>query len=119
MTHLVITGLNSAAAVKVANDTGLTDLQVTEASDFDGAVLVQSGDADYYIGICQSGAGGAIAMAIGLLGSDRAHTVQRSDTTDTISQKIADGAKAFGVAVGQLDDSIAIIVAAINESRHE
>ena len=44
-------------------------------SDLDAAMAVKSGQADYYVGACNTGGGGALAMALALLGRENCVTV--------------------------------------------
>lgn len=44
-------------------------------SDLDAAMAIQAGSYDYYIGACNTGGGGALAMAIAMLGPDKCSTV--------------------------------------------
>ena len=118
MTTVVITGLARDRAAAVAQETAGPDVTVTTSSDYDGAVALQAGEADYYIGICQSGAGGALAFAIGLVGSKRARTVARAGRpldVQEVETALADGVVAFGVALDQVDSAVAAIVRAIGD----
>ena len=42
---------------------------------WDAAMRVKMGECDYYVGACQSGAGGALAMAYAILGSNACITI--------------------------------------------
>lgn len=44
-------------------------------SDLEAAMAVQSGEAKYYIGACNTGGGGALAMAFALLGPEKCATL--------------------------------------------
>ena len=50
-------------------------LEIDIKSDLDAAMAMKNGQYDYYIGACNTGGGGALAMAIALLGSDKCSTV--------------------------------------------
>ena len=43
--------------------------------DIAAAMAVKTGQADYYFGACKTGGGGALAMAIALLGMDQCAAV--------------------------------------------
>ena len=113
MKRLLVTGMSAAAGVRAATTAADGRLEVDAASDFDGAVALTSGAADYYIGICQSGAGAAIAMAIGLLGSERARSVSAPGARPTpadVEKAVAEGVVAFGIPVDQMEVAIPLIV---------
>jgi hypothetical protein len=117
MTTIVITGLGRDRAAALARETA-PDLTVTTASDYDGALAVQSGTADYYIGICQSGAGAATALVIGLMGSTRARTVApagRPVDEEAIAAAVGDGVVAFGVALDLVETAVPCIVRGVRE----
>ena len=54
---------------------GLPEYTVDVKSDLDAAMAIKTGAADYYIGACNTGGGGALAMALALLGRDNCVTV--------------------------------------------
>jgi hypothetical protein len=117
MTSIVITGLGRDRAAALARETA-PDLTVSTSSDYDGALAVQSGTADYYIGICQSGAGAATALVIGLMGSKRARTVApagRPLDETAIKTAVDDGVVAFGVALDLVDTAVPSIIRGIRE----
>jgi hypothetical protein len=119
MTSIVITGLARDRAAALAKETA-ADLTVSTCSDYDGAIAVQSGTADYYLGVCQSGAGGAIALAIGLVGSKRARTVApagRPLDEPAIKTAIDEGVVAFGVALDLVDTAVPCIIRGLRERR--
>lgn len=44
-------------------------------SDLDAAMIMKNGQADYYLGACDTGAGGSLGMAIALLGANKCKTL--------------------------------------------
>jgi hypothetical protein len=120
MTSVVITGMARDRAAALAADAAAGRIEVLSDSDYEGAIAVQSGQVDYYIGICQSGAGGALALAIGLIGSKRARTVApagRPADDDLIAKALADGIVAFGVCLDHVDKAVPAIVRGILDHR--
>lgn len=112
MTRLVVTGLNASAGQRLAVEACGGGLTVTTASDFDGAVALAQRDVDFYVGICQSGAGAAIAMAIGLVGSNRARNVADLGApleASAVRAAIDEGVVAFGVPLEAMDAAIPLI----------
>ena len=68
-------------------------------SDLDAAMLMKNGQADYYLGACDTGAGGSLGMAIALLGANRCKTLSMPGkvlSEEEIAQAVADGVIAFG-----------------------
>lgn len=76
---------------------GKDTLQVM--SDLEASMAMQSGQADYYLGACNTGGGGALAMAIALLGMDKCATLGmpgKSATKEEIEASVQAGKVAFG-----------------------
>jgi len=114
--RVVIAGLNQDEAADAARRAGGAAVDVIPSTDIEGALAVRDGSADAFIGLCQSGSGGALAMAIGLLGRDRCITVSRmgrSSSPQEIRAAVGDGRVAFGVAVDQIPGTVPAIVSAL------
>lgn len=89
---------------------------VTVKTDIEAAMDVKTNMADYYLGACNTGGGGALAMAIALLGASNCATVSmpgniKSD--DEIKAEIASGKKAFGFTAQHIDTVVPVILAEI------
>lgn len=89
---------------------------VTVKTDIEAAMDVKTNVADYYLGACNTGGGGALAMAIALLGANNCATVSmpgniKSD--DDIKAEIAAGKKAFGFTAQHIDAVVPVILAEI------
>ena len=71
MVRFVVCGMGKEHIARLVRETagGAADARVM--SDFEAAASIKGGSADYYIGACQSGAGGALAVAIAMLGWDQ------------------------------------------------
>ncbi|MBP1045077.1 DUF2620 domain-containing protein [Enterococcus sp. BWM-S5] len=68
-------------------------------SDLDAAMAIKSGQADFYLGACNTGGGGALAMALALLGRENCETVSMPGKVmedEEIRQSVRNGKKAFG-----------------------
>ena len=74
MIRIVVSGLCAREICRLASELGGEQVEVHEAIDIAGATEVAQGLADYYFGACATGAGGALAMAIAILGYDRCFT---------------------------------------------
>ena len=89
---------------------------VDALSDYQAANDVRSGKADAAIGVCQSGAGGALAIPMALLGSSacaQLSTPSRQPTEAEILAAAASGKKVFGLALGHVDAAIPTLVRAL------
>lgn len=53
----------------------IPESEITVKSDIDAAMDVKVGNADYYFGACNTGGGGALAMAIAIIGADKCATL--------------------------------------------
>lgn len=74
---------------------GIEGLAVTVKDDISAAIDVKSGKADYYLGACLTGGGGALAMPIAMLGYAYCKVLSSADKSD-IAQALDSGVKAFG-----------------------
>lgn len=82
-------------------------------SDIEAAMAIKTNQADYYFGACNTGGGGALAMAIALLGMPLCATVSmpgniRSD--EEIIGEIEKGKKAFGFTPQHAEQVIPVIM---------
>lgn len=89
---------------------------ITVKTDIEAAMDVKANIADYYLGACNTGGGGALAMAIALLGASNCATVSmpgniKSD--DEIKAEVAAGKKAFGFTAQHIDAVVPVILAEI------
>jgi hypothetical protein len=86
-------------------------------SDFEAAAAIQQGTADYYIGACQSGAGGALAVATAILGPAKVARLSGVGTAGVslaaVQEALDSGKRAFGVAHAHIDAAVPVIMEAI------
>lgn len=85
-------------------------------SDLDAALAMKSNQYDYYIGACNTGGGGALAMAIALVGADRCSTISmpgniKSD--EFIINEVNSGKVAFGFTAQHAEQVLPVLVNAI------
>ncbi|MCT1902027.1 DUF2620 domain-containing protein [Oceanobacillus sojae] len=86
-------------------------------TDMDAAMKVKSGQYDYYFGACQSGAGGALGMAYGVLGRQKCFTVAmagRPPKDEKVKDAVSKDGKAFGFTNDQLEASVAMLMKYLN-----
>ena len=73
--------------------------EVTVKGDLDATMGMKSGQYDYYVGACNTGGGGALAMALALLGKAKCATVSMPGNIkrdEEIRSEVRDGKVAFG-----------------------
>lgn len=88
------------------------EVEIEIKSDLDAAMALKENKADYYIGACETGAGGALAMETALLGSDKAITVATQSkvlSEEQIKQEIDNGKVAFGFTINTKDTILPIL----------
>ena len=93
-------------------------IEVTIQSDLQAAMAIKTGEADYYLGACYTGGGGAIAMAIAILGSEMCVTVStpgRRPDKNSIEKAITQGKKAFGFTTDHKEEAVPLIIGAITD----
>lgn len=89
---------------------------VTIMNDIDAAMAIKSGQADFYLGACNTGGGGALAMAIAIVGMDKCATVGMPGkilSDDEIVAFVKAGKIAFGFTGQDIDAVVPIIIKAL------
>lgn len=89
------------------------ELTVDIKSDLDAAMAIKSGQYDYYIGACNTGGGGALAMAIAMIGHDKCSTVSMPGSIKDesfIRSEFAKGKIAFGFTAQHKDIVLPILI---------
>ncbi|MBS4178144.1 DUF2620 domain-containing protein [Lederbergia citrea] len=87
-------------------------------SDIEAAMAVKTGQADYYVGACHTGGGGALAMAIALLGKPNCETVSmpgKKPTQEKIEIAVKEGKVAFGFTADHKDTAVPMIIEALKK----
>lgn len=82
-------------------------------SDLQAAMDLQAGKVDYYIGACNTGGGGALAMAIALGGADKCVTLSMPGIVKSeaeIRHEVKLGKKAFGFTAQDKDFILPILI---------
>ncbi|GEA60597.1 DUF2620 domain-containing protein [Vibrio comitans] len=82
-------------------------------SDMDAAMKVNSGEMDYFIGSCNTGAGGALAMAIALIGFNKSCTIAKPSIQakeSEVSAFIEKGYVAFGLSIEHIEHAVPLLV---------
>lgn len=87
--------------------------EVEVKSDLDAAMALKNKQADYYFGACNTGGGGALAMAIALIGRSNCSTVSMPGnimSEEKIAEEVQAGKQAFGFTAQHKDTVLPIIV---------
>lgn len=91
--------------------------QITIKTDLDAALDLKAGLVDYYFGACNTGGGGALAMVIALVGSEKTIalgmpgvTLSESKIIDSINQ----GKIAFGFTSQDMEFIISTVMNELN-----
>ena len=90
--------------------------EVVIMSDIEATMAIKNKQADYYFGSCATGAGGALGVALGLLGKDKCATVSMSGkvlSQDEITAMVKAGKVAFGFVNYNAEKVIPMILKAI------
>ncbi|PLR79258.1 DUF2620 domain-containing protein [Bacillus sp. V3-13] len=113
MLRIVVGGLKKDVTERAAKAAGGDKVQVTVTSDFEGAKKLKAGDADYYLGACNSGGGAALSVAIGILGYANCSTVAKAGgkpNAEAIDKLVNEGKVAFGMAVESIEEAVPLII---------
>lgn len=89
---------------------------VSVKSDIEATIAIQTMQADYYLGACSTGAGGALGIATGLLGQDKCVSVSTPGKTmnqEEINAEVANGKVAFGFVNYDAEKVVPMILNAI------
>jgi len=104
MTKILTGGVGKTEVANAVKSLGLDGVEVAVSSDMDAAMKLRSGQADYFLGTCHTGAGASLGVLVGLVGQPACHTFGRSvPTEDEVAALLADGKKVFGFSIDQID----------------
>jgi hypothetical protein len=116
MIRIVVGGLAAQEIAELAAQVGAGQVEARAVDDIAGTRQVAEGQADYYLGACATGGGGALAMAIAILGYHRCFTASmagRPPKEQEIQRAVAEGKQAFGFTTDHLATAVPLIVHAI------
>jgi hypothetical protein len=114
--RIVIYGMGREQVLELVRSVAPAGSTVDPLSDYQAANEIRTGQADAAIGVCQSGAGGALAIPMALLGSAscaQLSTPSRQPTDDEIVAAARSGKKVFGLALGHVDAAVPTLVRAL------
>jgi hypothetical protein len=90
--------------------------------DLEAAMALKAGQYDYYIGACNTGGGGALALAIAMLGAESCATISMPGKIfpqEEIVAAVANGKTAFGFTAQHAENVLPVLLRAIIEKRGE
>ena len=114
MKKIVVGGqIDKKEIAELVQKLGGDKVSVDVKSDLDAAMAMKSGQYDYYVGACNTGGGGALAMAMALLGSEKCSTVSmpgniKSD--EFILEEFSKGKVAFGFTAQHKEQVLPILI---------
>ncbi|NVP23000.1 DUF2620 domain-containing protein [Treponema phagedenis] len=96
--------------------------EVTIEGDLNAVMAMKAGKYDYYIGACNTGGGGALAMALAILGRSKCATISmpgqiKSDAE--IEQEVQAGKVAFGFTAQHKEAVLPILLNAFVTKEEE
>ena len=95
-----------------------TNASVDIKNDLDAVMAMQAGQYDYYIGACNTGGGGALAMAMALLGPAKCQTISmpgRISPDADIIGAVKAGKIAYGFTAQHAEQVLPVLLKAILE----
>lgn len=120
MLRIAIGGQLSKNQIKEEVLKNNADAVVGIFTDIEAATKVKNGEYDYYVGACQSGAGGALGMAYALIGRDKCATIAMAGIRpnfDKVNAAVKKGVKAFGFTNDQVDNAIPMLMKALDQNK--
>jgi hypothetical protein len=120
--RVVVTGVDARKMAELVEQAGGGRVQAAASGDMAAARMVKTGRADYYLGTCWSGGGGALAAATAILGTRRvgiAGTPGMPVRTHRVREYLSEGRSAFGFPHEQSAMAIPTIIQAILAHRDE
>lgn len=99
--------------VNLVKKIGGDKVEVQSKTDLHAANDIKTGKADYYLGACHTGGGGALSMAIALLTRAKCATVSmpgKPPKEEDVASAVADGKVAFGFTGDHYERAVDLIV---------
>jgi hypothetical protein len=97
---------------------GEGNVELAVKNDLDAVMAMKAGQFDYYIGACNTGGGGALAMAMALLGAEACKTISMPGkilSDEEIIQAVNEGKTAFGFTSQHMEQVLPVWLKAIQE----
>ncbi|GEN87052.1 DUF2620 domain-containing protein [Oceanobacillus sp. FSL W8-0428] len=117
MLKIVIGGqLNKQVIEKQIKELGGQEVDVVIKSDLDAVMAIKNKQADYYVGACETGSGGALAMAYALLGQSNCVSLASPSSVmskEQIEEEVNKGKVAFGFTAPSSKNMLDILIPAL------
>lgn len=94
------------------------DVELAIKNDLDAVTAMKTGQYDYYVGACNTGGGGALAMAMALLGKDKCQTISmpgKISSDEEIKAAVDAGKVAFGFTAQHAENVLPVLLTALKE----
>ena len=101
---------------------GESNVSLEIKNDLEAVNALKKGNFDYYVGACNTGGGGALAMAMALLGMDLCKTISMPGkifADEEIIKAVNEGKKAFGFVDQHTEKVLPILLNAILSKREK
>ncbi len=120
MLRIVVGGQISKKEIRdfIEKHYGAGNVVLDVKNDLDAVMAMKAKQFDYYIGACNTGGGGALAMAIALLGANSCATISMPGKIfpdEEIIKAVNDGKTAFGFTASHLEQVLPVLLKAIDE----
>lgn len=92
------------------------NVELAIKNDLDAVNAIKMGQFDYYVGACNTGGGGALAMAMALLGKDKCQTISmpgRISCDEDIIAAVQAGKIAFGFTAQHAQQVLPVLLKAL------
>lgn len=94
------------------------EVELAIKNDLDAVTAMKTGQYDYYVGACNTGGGGALAMAMALLGKDKCQTISmpgKISSDEEIKNAVESGKIAFGFTAQHAENVLPVLLTALKE----
>lgn len=123
MVRIVVGGqMDKQSIAELIKKHGQGKIETSIMGDIEAVMAVKNNQADYYMGACATGAGGALAMAMGLLGGPSCLSVSMPGKiipeTD-IREGVKSGKKAFGFVNTDAERVVPVLIDEILKNKGE
>jgi hypothetical protein len=114
MKKIGVAGLQRELIKKTIETSAPGCFEVFIYNDMEAAMKVKSGQLDYYIGACNTGAGAALSIAIAVIGYNKSCTIAKPGIKakeEQVAKMVADGKVAFGLSVEHIEHAVPMLIA--------
>lgn len=119
MKKIAIAGLQREQIREQIEATAPDTFECHILTDMDAAMKVKSGEMDYFVGCCNTGAGGALAMAIAIIGYGQCGTIAKPSIQAKeaeIQQFMDNGCVAFGLSIEHIEHAVPMLTKLLTQN---